>query len=78
MTDSNRLDLETSKESIRIEIRKELKIKEGAENLQKATKDKKARSHIQAILKNSSEKLEVLHKELAILLAQVPDEDGES
>ena len=71
------LDLETLKETIRLEIRKELKIKEGAENLQKVTKDKRTRAHIVTILKNSNEKLESLHKELQALLATVPDDDGE-
>ena len=70
-------DLETLKETIRLEIRKELKIKEGAENLQKVTTDKRSRSHIATILKNCSEKLDVLHSELQTCLAQVPDEDGE-
>lgn len=68
-------DLETLKETIRLEIRKELKIKEGAENLQKVTTDKRSRSHIATILKNCSEKLDVLHSELQTCLAQVPDED---
>lgn len=75
-TTGNVLDLETLKETIRLEIRKELKIKEGAENLQKVTRDKRARSHIATILKNSSEKLAHLHSELTALLAQVPDDDG--
>lgn len=73
---SSVLDLETLKETIRLEIRKELKIKEGAENLQKVTGSKKTRAHISTILKNSSEKLETLHRELQDLLAQVPDDDG--
>ena len=75
---SSVLDLETLKETIRLEIRKELKIKEGAENLQKVTNSKKTRAHISTILKNSSEKLETLHRELHDLLAQVPDDDGKN
>ena len=76
--DSNVHDLETLKETYRLEIRKELKIKEGAENLAKATSDKKSKSHVASILKNCSDKLDVLHSELATLLAQVPDDEGKS
>jgi protein kinase N len=72
------LDLENLKETIRLEIRKELKIKDGAENLQKVTRDKKARSDIGIILKNSNEKLDRLRSELTALLAQVPDDEGNS
>ena len=75
--DTNVHDLETLKETYRLEIRKELKIKEGAENLAKVTTDRKSKSHIATILKNCSEKLDALHSELAGLLAQVPDDDGE-
>ena len=76
LTGSGVVDYDTIKETLRLEIRKELKIKEGAENLQKATRDKKARAHIAAILKNSNEKLETLHTELQTVLAQVPDDEG--
>lgn len=75
--ETNVHDLETLIETYRLEIRKELKIKEGAENLAKVTTDKKSKSHVATILKNCSEKLDVLHSELAGLRAQVPDEDGE-
>lgn len=74
--DGNVLDLETLKETLRLEIRKELKIKEGAENLLKVTKDKKSRAHVGTILKTCNEKLDQLHADLTTLLAQVPDEDG--
>ena len=73
----NILDLETMKERIRLEIRKELKIKEGAEKLQKAAVDRKSRAYVTTILKNCNEKLESLHSELSALQAQVPDDDGE-
>lgn len=72
----NILDLETSKETIRLEIRKELKIKEGAEKLMKAAVDRKSKAYVVTILKNCNEKLENLHEELSALLAQVPDVDG--
>lgn len=71
------LDLETLKESIRLEIRKELKIKEGAEKLLKASVERKSRAYVTTILKNCTGKLDVLHSELLALQAQVPDDDGE-
>ncbi len=71
------LDLETLKETIRLEIRKELKIKEGAEKLLKASVERKSRAYVTTILKNCSGKLEALHSELQALQAQVPDDDGE-
>ena len=76
MDTTNVHDLETLKETYRLEIRKELKIKEGAENLAKVTTDKKSKSHVATILKNCTEKLDALHSELATLMAQVPDDDG--
>lgn len=74
----NVLDLETLKETIRLEIRKELKIKEGAEKLLKASVDRKSRAYVTTILKTCNEKLEALHSELQQLQAQVPDDDGKS
>ena len=71
------LDLETLKETIRLEIRKELKIKEGGEKLMKASVDRKSKAYVSTILKNCNEKLEALHSELSALQAQVPDDDGE-
>ena len=74
-----KVDLETLKETLRLEIRKELKIKEGAEKLQRASVDRRSRSYVAAILKKSNEKLEDLHLELNQLLALVPDDqEGES
>lgn len=72
----NELDLETLKETFRLEIRKELKIKEGAEKLQKASFDRKSKAYVATILKNCNEKLDQLHSELSALQAQVPDDDG--
>ncbi|KAG8141952.1 hypothetical protein E2320_006605 [Naja naja] len=43
--------LESEKESVCRAIQKELKIKEGAENLRKATKDKKNLAHVETALK---------------------------
>uniref|UniRef100_A0A4W3K5K5 protein kinase C n=1 Tax=Callorhinchus milii TaxID=7868 RepID=A0A4W3K5K5_CALMI len=70
--------LDEAKEQIRREIRKELKIKEGAENLRKASTDKKHLSNVENILKNSNRKLEELHQQLQDLDAHIvykdPDE----
>ena len=71
---TNLLDLETLKETYRLEIRKELKIKEGAEKLLKASVGK-SKAYVTTILKNCNEKLEALHVELQALQAQVPDDD---
>ena len=77
MADNN-LDLETLKETLRLEIRKELKIKEGAEKLQRASVDRRSRSYVASILKKCNEKLDDLHIELNSLLALVPDDqEGE-
>uniref|UniRef100_A0A670ZB77 protein kinase C n=1 Tax=Pseudonaja textilis TaxID=8673 RepID=A0A670ZB77_PSETE len=52
-------------------IQKELKIKEGAENLRKVTKDKKNLAHVETALKLSSRKLEQLHCQLQALQARI-------
>ena len=71
------MDLDTLKESIRLQIRKEFKIKEGAENLLKVSRDKKAKAHVGSILKTCNERIDQLRSDLTALLAQVPDEEGE-
>nr|XP_025966583.1 serine/threonine-protein kinase N3 isoform X2 [Dromaius novaehollandiae] len=63
--------LEGEKELIRRAIQKELKIKEGAENLRKVTTDKKNLVHIEHVLKSSNRKLEQLHWELQELNARI-------
>ncbi|XP_026568047.1 serine/threonine-protein kinase N3 [Pseudonaja textilis] len=63
--------LESEKESVRRAIQKELKIKEGAENLRKVTKDKKNLAHVETALKLSSRKLEQLHCQLQALQARI-------
>ena len=65
------LKLEAKREDIRREIRKELKIKEGAENLRKASKDRKALSHVHGVLKHANSKLEILHEQLQELSAHL-------
>ena len=78
MPDVNELDLESLIEELRLEIRKELKIKEGAEKLQKASIDRKAKGNVATIVKNCNERLEQLRRSLTDLQAQVPGGDGES
>uniref|UniRef100_A0A669Q6B4 Serine/threonine-protein kinase N3 n=1 Tax=Phasianus colchicus TaxID=9054 RepID=A0A669Q6B4_PHACC len=63
--------LEGEKELLRRAIQKELKIKEGAENLRKATTDRKNLAHIEHVLKSSNRKLEQLHWELQELNARI-------
>uniref|UniRef100_A0A8C4YUU7 Serine/threonine-protein kinase N3 n=1 Tax=Gopherus evgoodei TaxID=1825980 RepID=A0A8C4YUU7_9SAUR len=63
--------LEDEKEVIRRAIQKELKIKEGAENLRKVTTDKKNLVHVEHVLKSSNRKLEQLHWDLQELNARI-------
>ena len=63
--------LEELREYIRREIKKELKIKEGAENLRKVAKDKKSVSDVNVIVKKSNSKLTELQQELQELESQI-------
>ncbi|XP_060132730.1 serine/threonine-protein kinase N2 isoform X2 [Zootoca vivipara] len=63
--------LDEVKDQIKREIRKELKIKEGAENLRKVTTDKKNLAYVDNILKKSNKKLEELHHKLQELNAHI-------
>ncbi|XP_033850870.3 serine/threonine-protein kinase N2-like isoform X1 [Acipenser ruthenus] len=56
--------LEDAREHIRRQIQRELKIKEGAENLRKAVSDKKNLAHVEGVLRASNHKLEQLHWEM--------------
>ncbi|KAF1480754.1 Serine/threonine-protein kinase N2, partial [Pygoscelis antarcticus] len=69
--------LDGEKELLRRAIQKELKIKEGAENLRKATTDRKNLVHIEHVLKSSNRKLEQLHWELQELNARIVITDKE-
>nr|XP_033771127.1 serine/threonine-protein kinase N2 isoform X2 [Geotrypetes seraphini] len=64
-------NLDDIKDQIKREIRKELKIKEGAENLRKVTTDKKNLAYVDDILKKSNKKLEELHHKLQDLNAHI-------
>lgn len=63
--------LEELREYLRREIKKELKIKEGAENLRKVAKDKKSVSDVNHIVKKSITKLSELQSELQELDSQL-------
>eukprot|EP00094_Tigriopus_californicus_P003780 TCALIF_03636-PA protein Name:"Similar to Pkn Serine/threonine-protein kinase N (Drosophila melanogaster)" AED:0.17 eAED:0.17 QI:0/0.92/0.85/1/0.53/0.64/14/537/1195 len=63
--------LEELREYLRREIRKELKIKEGAENLRKVATDKKSVSDVNTIVKKSNSKLTELQQELQELESQI-------
>lgn len=63
--------LEELKEVIRREIRKELKIKEGAEKLREVATDRKSLSHVATIVKNANSKLAELKSELSELESQI-------
>jgi len=69
--------LEEIKDQIKREIRKELKIKEGAENLRKVTTDKKSLAYVDNMLKKSNKKVEELHQELQELNAHIVVKDPE-
>uniref|UniRef100_A0A3P9MR98 Protein kinase C n=1 Tax=Oryzias latipes TaxID=8090 RepID=A0A3P9MR98_ORYLA len=62
--------LDEHRERIRREIRKELKIKEGAENLRRAT-DKRNVQQVDSQLRSSKRKLESLHAQLQELDAHI-------
>lgn len=70
--------LEELKELIRREIRKELKIKEGAEKLREVATDRKSLSHVATIVKNSNSKLAELKSELSELESQIILTQGHS
>ncbi|BFZ20530.1 hypothetical protein BsWGS_23569 [Bradybaena similaris] len=61
--------LEEFKEYLKKEIRKEMKIKEGAEKLREASTDKKALQNVSSIVKKANSKLQELHQELQDLNA---------
>nr|XP_058969985.1 serine/threonine-protein kinase N2-like isoform X2 [Pocillopora verrucosa] len=67
-------DLEQSKEAIKAEIRKQLKLKEGAENLKKVATDRKTIAQCNTILKDTTAKLQDLHDDLQDLNARVSED----
>uniref|UniRef100_A0A8C1WPN2 protein kinase C n=1 Tax=Cyprinus carpio TaxID=7962 RepID=A0A8C1WPN2_CYPCA len=67
--------LDEQRERIRREIRKELKIKAGAENLRRATTDKRNAQQVESQLRSSSRKLDSLHTQLQELDAHIVVKD---
>ncbi|EHA99952.1 Serine/threonine-protein kinase N3, partial [Heterocephalus glaber] len=63
--------LEDEKEVIRRAIQKELKIKEGMENLRSVATDRRHLGHVQQLLQSSNRRLEQLHSELRELHARI-------
>ena len=63
--------LEELREYIKREIRRELKIKEGAEKLRTATSDKKSLQNVSSIVKKANTKLQELQAELHELDSQI-------
>ncbi|XP_050300836.1 serine/threonine-protein kinase N isoform X2 [Anthonomus grandis grandis] len=70
--------LEELKENIRKEIRKELKIKEGAEKLRGVSTDRKCLSQVASMVKNSNFKLTELKNELSELESQIILSQGQT
>nr|CAD7197736.1 unnamed protein product [Timema douglasi] len=70
--------LEELKEHIRREIRKELKIKEGAEKLREVAKDRRSLADVATIVKKSNSKLAELQAELQELESQIILTQGQS
>ncbi|XP_066155247.1 serine/threonine-protein kinase N isoform X2 [Euwallacea fornicatus] len=70
--------LEELKDIIRREIRKELKIKEGAEKLRDVSTDRKSLSHVATIVKNSNFRLTELKNELIELESQIILSQGQT
>ncbi|XP_019877003.1 serine/threonine-protein kinase N isoform X2 [Aethina tumida] len=70
--------LEELKDIIKKEIRRELKIKEGAEKLKEASTDRKSLSHVATQIKNSNWKLTELKNELSELESQIILSQGQT
>ncbi|GFR91744.1 serine/threonine-protein kinase N2 [Elysia marginata] len=70
--------LEEVKEYLKKEIRKEMKIKEGAEKLREASNDKKTLQNVSSIVKKANTKLQELHSELQDLNAYLLVTGGSS
>jgi protein kinase N len=63
--------LEQLKELIRREVRKELKIKEGAEKLREVTTDRRSLVELTGLVKKSNSKLQEMQSELQELESQI-------
>ncbi|KAI8518329.1 Serine/threonine-protein kinase N2, partial [Branchiostoma belcheri] len=63
--------LEYLREHIKNDIKKEYKIKEGAEKVRKVTTDKKSLANVDSIVKKSNKKIQELHEQLQELNAHI-------
>ena len=72
------LALKELEREVKEAIRKELKIKEGAENLRKVTTDKKSLSNVNLIVKKANTKLQELQEDLQELNAHIVVNHGSS
>ncbi|KAE8582997.1 hypothetical protein XENTR_v10020408 [Xenopus tropicalis] len=63
--------LEDSRDQLKREIQRELKIKEGAENLRKVSTDKKHQGHVESQLRASNRRLQELHRQLQELNGRI-------
>lgn len=72
--EESNLHVDALRDSIKLEIRRELKIKEGAENLRKVSTDKRTIAQCQQAIKLSSQKLSDLHDHLQDLNAHISEE----
>ncbi|XP_055742889.1 serine/threonine-protein kinase N2-like isoform X5 [Salvelinus fontinalis] len=70
--------LDEARDHIRREIRKELKIKEGADNLRRATTDKKNAQQVDSQLRSSNRRLDSLHSKLQELDAYIVVKGGDN
>ncbi|TMS23499.1 Serine/threonine-protein kinase N2 [Larimichthys crocea] len=69
--------LDEQRERIRREIRKELKIKEGAENLRRAMTDRRNAQQVDSQLRSSNRRLDNLHAQLQELDAHIVVKGGD-
>lgn len=60
----SKAEIEEAKEAVKREIRKEMKIKEGAEKLREVTSDKKSLADVATIVKKANNRLQELQQEL--------------
>ena len=73
---ADQIDIETQREQVKSEMRKEYKLKEGAETLLKVAKNKETNTHVRNILKQINTRLKELNVKLDWLNSQVPDDLG--
>jgi len=72
--------LKELEDTIRRRILKEMKIKEGAENMRRATSDKKSLAHVRTIVNEVNSTLQNLNQELSDVRTylQMTNDDGDA